>query len=128
MPHPLFLHASLGLSLILGSFGLNGLFRPDAHLEALGFPQQPTNPQAQKLNYALMRIWGIRNITVSSLLAVIWYTGDANLMGRALCAVMGIPIVDGFVSRGLIGGGETQHWSFPPVIAVIIAGLFGYIV
>lgn len=118
------MQASLGLSIILGSFGLNATFRPDAHLQALGFPAH-TEPKAQKLNYALMRIWGIRNLTVSAILALIWNTGNTRLMAQALCAVLPIPVVDGFASRALIGGGAGQHWSFPPVLAVIIAGLFG---
>ncbi|KPI42265.1 uncharacterized protein AB675_9531 [Cyphellophora attinorum] len=125
MPHPIFMYSALGMGLILGGFGLNGSFRPDAHLVALGFPAH-TDPKAQKLNYALMRIWGIRNIAVSALVTLIWSTGNERLMAQALCAVLPIPIVDGFVSRALIGGGEGQHWSFPPVMVVVIAGLFGF--
>lgn len=113
------------MSLILGGFGLNGLFRPDAHLQALEFPAH-IEPKAQKLNYALMRIWGIRNVTVSSILIIIWNSGNERLLGQALCAALAIPVVDGFVSRALTGGGATQHWSVPPVQVVVIAGLFGF--
>jgi len=73
-----------------------------------------------------MRIWGIRNITVGALISLIWTTGDEKLMAKALSAALAMPITDGFVSRIIIGGGETQHWVFPPLLVVMIAGLFGY--
>ncbi|OAQ88043.1 hypothetical protein VFPFJ_06510 [Purpureocillium lilacinum] len=74
-----------------------------------------------------MRIWGVRNLTVGSLLAFIWNSGDEKLMGTSLCVVVALPVVDGFVSRLLIGGGELQHWVFPPVIGLLAARLFGWL-
>jgi hypothetical protein len=124
--HPTWHLVALPLPLILSGFGLNGLFRPSSHLASLGFPSHPTNPTAQKLNTALMRIWGIRNLVVGSLLIRIWMTGNEILLAQALCGGAALAVVDGFVSRGLIGGGEAQHWSFPPVIAVVVAGLYGW--
>jgi hypothetical protein len=125
MPHPIIFNGSLGLGLMLFSFGLNATFRLVAHLKNLEFPV-PTEPEARKLSYALMRIWGIRNISVGLLVGIIWTTKDETLMGKALAITLGIPITDGFVSRFLIGGGEFQHWVFPPVLVVMIAGLFGW--
>jgi hypothetical protein len=124
MEHPIFFHTGLVLSSVLVFFGSNAMLRPDAHLKSLGFPVH-TQPQAQKLNYALMRIWGVRNLTVGSLLILIWTAGNEKLMAKALCAALVMPITDGFVSRSLTGGGELQHWAFPPVMGVVIAGLFG---
>ncbi|KJZ74460.1 hypothetical protein HIM_06056 [Hirsutella minnesotensis 3608] len=125
MEHPIFFRISLALSVTPILFGINGMLRPNAHLRALNFPAH-TEPQAKKLNHALMRIWGIRNLSVGFLLTLIWTTGDERLMGKALCAGLALPITDGFVSRRLIGGGELQHWMFPPVILVVMAGLFGW--
>lgn len=125
MAHPIFFHPGLALGVVLLSFGLNAMLRPNAHLRSLEFPV-PTEPQAKRLSHALMRIWGIRNLSVGSLLALIWITGDENLMGKSLCVGLALPITDGFVSRSLIGGGELQHWVFPPVIGVVAAGLFGW--
>jgi hypothetical protein len=125
--HPTWHLIALPLPLVLSGFGLNGLFRPTAHLKALGFPSYPanSNPTAQKLNMALMRIWGIRNLVIGTLILRIWATGDERLLAQALCGGAMLAVVDGFVSRGLIGGGEAQHWSFPPVIGVVVAGLYG---
>lgn len=125
MPHPIIFNGSLGLGLMLVSLGLNATFRPVAHLKNLEFPV-PTDPEAKKFSHALMRIWGIRNISVGLLVSLIWTTKDETLMGKALAITLGIPITDGFVSRLLIGGGEFQHWVFPPVLVVMIAGLFGW--
>ncbi|KAL1858464.1 hypothetical protein Plec18167_006986 [Paecilomyces lecythidis] len=125
MPHPIFSYSTLGLAVMLEVLGLNAMIRPNAHLRSLEFPA-PTEPQAKKFSYALMRIWGVRNITVGCLVTLVWTTGDEKLMGKALTACLALPIIDGFVSRGLIGGGEAQHWMVPPIMGVIIAGLFGW--
>lgn len=124
MSHPIIFNSSLGLGLMLLSLGLNASFRPQAHLKNLGFPLH-TDITAQKLNHALMRIWGIRNITVGLLISAIWTRGDEKLMGLALLIATGMPITDGFLSRMLIGGGEGQHWMFPPLLMVMGAGLLG---
>ncbi|KAF5966108.1 integral membrane protein [Fusarium bulbicola] len=125
MSHPIIFNGSLGLGLMLVGLGLNATLRPNNHLKSLEFPI-PTEPLAKKFSLALMRIWGIRNITVGVLISIIWTTGDENLMAKALSAALAMPITDGFVSRIIIGGGETQHWVFPPLLVVMIAGLFGY--
>ncbi|KAF5241194.1 hypothetical protein FANTH_9190 [Fusarium anthophilum] len=125
MSHPIIFNGSLGLGLMLVGLGLNATLRPNNHLKSLEFPI-PTEPLAKKFSLALMRIWGIRNITVGVLISIIWKTGDEKLMAKALGAALAMPITDGFVSRIIIGGGETQHWVFPPLLVVMIAGLFGY--
>ncbi|KAF5700445.1 integral membrane protein [Fusarium globosum] len=125
MPHPIIFNGSLGLGLMIVGLGLNATLRPNDHLQRLEFPI-PTEPLAKKFSLALMRIWGIRNITVGVLISIIWTTGDENLMAKALSAALAMPVTDGFVSRIIIGGGETQHWVFPPLLVVMIAGLFGY--
>ena len=125
MSHPLLYKSSLAISLIPALFGLNGMFRPDAHLRALYFPAH-SDPTAHKLSHALMRIWAIRNLSISFLLSIVWSVGDEKLMGTAMGAGLAICITDGFVSRALIGGGEGQHWGFAPVLAGMMSGLLGW--
>ncbi|KAH7182066.1 hypothetical protein DER46DRAFT_587801 [Fusarium sp. MPI-SDFR-AT-0072] len=125
MSHPIIFNGGLGLGLMIVGLGLNATLRPNDHLRRLEFPI-PTEPLATKFSLALMRIWGIRNITVGVLISFIWATGDEILMAKALSAALAMPITDGFVSRIIIGGGETQHWVFPPLLVVMAAGLFGY--
>ncbi|CAG7555651.1 unnamed protein product [Fusarium equiseti] len=125
MAHPILFNTTLPMSLFLFSLGLNASFRPEAHLKALEFPL-PKDAEAKKFAYALMRIWGIRNISVGLLLTLIWATGDEKLMAKAMGVTILLPVADGFVSRIVIGGGETQHWVFPPLLALVSAGLFGW--
>lgn len=123
--HPNFAAAGLLLSSTLVLLGLNGMARPAAHLAALQFPM-PAEPAARRLSFALMRIWGVRNIAVGSLLALIWRTGDDGLLARGLAVGATLAVTDGFVSRSLTGGGAAQHWMVPPALAVIVAGLHGW--
>ena len=125
MAHPYMFRGSLILGALPIFFGINGMLRPEAHLSSLLLPLH-TEPEARKLDYALMRIWGIRNISVGFLLVLIWTLGDERIMGTALCAGLAVSLTDGFVSRALIGGGELQHWSFTGACAVTMMGLFGW--
>lgn len=105
--------------------GLNGMTRPEVHLRSLLVPV-PDEPQAKKFSYALMRIWGIRNIAVGTVLGLIWNTGNDELLAKSLVAGIALATTDGFVIRSLTGGGAAQHWVVPPVLAVVIAGLYGW--
>jgi hypothetical protein len=120
MNHPYVFYATMPLSAMVFGFGLSATFRPDAHLTFLGFPAH-TEPTAKKLNSAMMSIWGIRNITIGLLLFLITAQKDENLMAKATAVLVPLPVVDGLVSRRLIGGGELQHWLFPPILAIIAA-------
>jgi hypothetical protein len=140
--------AALALSLVQLSFGLNGLFRPTAHLQSLNLPVDAsllstsptssttnaaatTNPLASKYQLALMRIWGIRNLTLGLFLIFMWRRGDRELLGNAIAAVTMVPIVDGFAVRGVVGKemslaqAEGQHWGFVPVLVGVAGGLWG---
>jgi len=122
MNHPYLFNATAVLGTVVMGFGLNATFRPDAHLRFLKFPVL-TEPTAKKLNSALMSIWGIRNISVSLLLFLIWAQKDESLMAKAMAIAMTIPFVDGFVSRRLTGHNAMMHWSFLPILGIIAAGL-----
>lgn len=125
MAHPIIFNGGLALGIMILSLGLNATFRPQNHLGNLGFPLHD-EPTARKLNHALMRIWGVRNITVGLLIVTIWTSNNEKLMGLGLGASMAMPIADGFVSRLLIGGGEFQHWIFPPILGFMMARLLDW--
>lgn len=126
MPHPYYFKAALVLGIIPALPGLNGILRPDAALRSVGFPVA-RDAESKKLVHALMRIYGMRNICVSSLMGLISTTGDETLMAMGLASVTMLGIVDGFVSRQLIGGGEWNHWSVSLVAGGLVAGLLGYL-
>lgn len=125
MTHPYILQGSLALGALPILFGLNGMLRHEAHMRNLQLPLH-TEPAARKLEYALMRIWGIRNLSVGSLLVLIWTLGDEKIMAMALSAGVAVSLTDGFVSRSLIGGGELQHWSFTGACVITMMGLYGW--
>lgn len=124
MPHPYFSRAYIAVSLFPAVFGLNALLRPEAALQSVQFPV-PANPVDRKLSRSLMRIYGIRNVGVSYLLALLWSKGDTKYMGLGLISAIAMTITDGVVSKMQIGGGEWNHWSFTPAICGIVAGLLG---
>lgn len=124
MVHQAFTYATIGLAAMLFGLGTNAILRPDVHLKSLEFPVH-TEPRLRSLSHALMRIWGVRNIAFSSVLAFIWASGHIDLMGKAIAVSIILPAMDGAVSRSLINGGATQHWIFPPILAFVAAGLFG---
>lgn len=124
MVHQAFTYSTIGLAVVLLGLGTNAMTRPDVHLKSLELPVH-TEPRLRALSHALMRIWGIRNVAFGSVLACIWATGDTNLVGKTIAVSIILPIMDGFVVRSLVGGGELQHWVFPPILAIVAAGLFG---
>ncbi|KAF5704606.1 isoamyl alcohol oxidase [Fusarium mundagurra] len=115
MPHPIIFNGSLGLGLMLVGLGLNATLRPNDHLQRLEFPI-PTEPLAKKFSLALMKLWGIRNITVGVLISIIWTTGDENLMAKALSATLAMPITDGNLNMRLL-----SNFCLP---ALAVAGSF----
>src|SRR5689334_1833552 len=106
----LFTRAYLSLQVFPAAFGINGILRPNAHLTALGFPipNETSQNQSYKLSQALMLIWGVRNLSISFLGYLVWTTGDAQLMAKALVPTIAIATMDGTVSRLLIEGGAAQ--------------------
>ncbi|KAG5762513.1 hypothetical protein H9Q72_009392 [Fusarium xylarioides] len=117
MPHPIIFNGSLGLGLMLVGLGLNATLRPNDHLQRLEFPI-PTEPLAKRFSLALMKIWGIRNITVGVLISIIWATGNENLMAKALTAALAMPITDGFRNLKMR---LLSNFSLP---ALAVIGLF----
>lgn len=126
MPHYFISHCGLALAMLPAVFGTNALLRPEAALfSAFNFPLTK-EPQARDVTKSLVRVYGVRNISVSYLLVLIWSTGDDRLKARGLLAGLAICLGDGFISRQLIGRGEWNHWSFTPIISGICAALLGW--
>lgn len=123
MPHPYILHASLAVGLIPGLLGMKALVNPASVMQSAKFPE-PAQPEAKKLAHALMRLYGVRNIFVSFLLATVWSTRDERLMGTGMIGALFMCISDGLISQSLIGGGVLKHWSIAPVIVGLMGGLF----
>ncbi|KAL4727124.1 hypothetical protein ACLX1H_006025 [Fusarium chlamydosporum] len=96
MSHPILFNSALASGLSILGLGLNAFLRPNAHLNALLIPV-PKEPEAKKFSHALMRIWGIRNISVGLFVALVWSTGDENLMAKMMGLAISLPVTDGFV-------------------------------
>ncbi|CEJ89326.1 hypothetical protein VHEMI05175 [[Torrubiella] hemipterigena] len=118
------MNGALVAGLVPGFIGINGLIRPDFVLNKVSFPI-PTEPEAKKLIHTLTRLFAIRNISVSFLIATVWTTGNPRLLGTAMGGALFVCVSDGFVSRSWVKGRETQHWGVVPIIIGLMAGLFG---
>lgn len=121
-----FYRGALVVGLMPAFFGLNSMLRPEAALKSVEFPV-PQDPESRNLAFALMRIYGIRNIVVSYVFTLIWLNGNRRLLGLSLIGALAMCITDGFVSKALLGSGEWFHWSFAPVGTAFVAGLLGYL-
>lgn len=53
----------------------------------------------------------------------IWYHGSTKALGMSVLAGSVMAIVDGLVSRSVMGKGEWMHWGALPVSFVIGFGL-----
>jgi len=105
--------------------GINGLPRPKALPASVEF-SAPTIPEAQKLADALTRIFAARNTVIGLICSAIWYRGDRKLLGWAMVMLNFFPIVDGFVSLDLIGGGLWNHFPVGPIKFGLRARLLGW--
>jgi hypothetical protein len=117
-----FYRGAFALSLVPGMFGLSAMIRPEATLKMIEFPV-PTEPQSRKLAMSLSRLHGARNIVISYLFVNNALSGDRRLMGMGMIGTLFMLLVDGFVSRSLIGGKEWFHWGYIPVYVAFIGGL-----
>ncbi|KAI1848198.1 hypothetical protein JX265_011756 [Neoarthrinium moseri] len=106
--------------------GINAILRPASALSLLKFPA-PSQPEGQKITYSLMRIYGARTLTMGLTTLIVWARGDRTTLGYLMFAGIPVALVDGFVSRWQIGGGEWGHWGFIGVSLGLSAGLLGYI-
>jgi hypothetical protein len=117
-----FYRGAFALSLVPGMFGLSAMIRPEATLKMIEFPIPP-EPQSRKLALSLSRLHGARNIVISYLFVNNALSGDRRLMGMGMIGTLFMLLVDGFVSKSLIGGKEWFHWGYIPVYVAFIGGL-----
>ncbi|KAJ3529567.1 hypothetical protein NM208_g9697 [Fusarium decemcellulare] len=116
MPRDSFIYrGALVVGVLPAFFGLSAMLRPEATLTGAEFTV-PQDPEARKLVFGLMRIYGVRNLSVSFLMAILWSIGNRKLFGLALFGGLAMCITDGFVSKAVVGHGEWLHWSFVPIV------------
>lgn len=119
-----FANATAVLNILPVSAGLYGMLYPAAGFSMLGFPMPP-EPKGQKLSFALLRMYGVRQATMGLAHLALWWSGEHRLMGVLMLVNAPVAVVDGFVSRWLTGGGEWGHWGFIPFGMLLTAGLLG---
>ena len=91
-------------------FGVVGLAQPGMAFHGFGFPEPK---QDRKLVLAFIRLFAVRNLYLgASLLLTVWL-GASKLLSGLLLGFAGIALVDGAVSKALIGTREWQHWQAP---------------
>lgn len=68
-------------------------------------------------------MYGGRDIALGLMTLAVWARGDRRTLGLTMLASLPIALVDGFVSRDQIGGGEWGHWVFVGIGAGLAAGM-----
>ncbi|KAJ0120628.1 hypothetical protein J7T55_015358 [Diaporthe amygdali] len=119
-----FANATAVLNLLPTLSGVVGVLRPASALAVLGFPT-PSTPEAQRLSHSLVQMYGVRQATMGLASLALWAAGEHRLMGVLMLVNSPIAIVDGMVSRWLVGAGEWGHWGFIPIGMMLTAGLLG---
>jgi energy-converting hydrogenase Eha subunit A len=125
MPHPYFSHGATAFALIPGLIGINILLNPGGMMKAVQFPV-PADAPNRTLSFTLMRMFGIRNVAVSTMAMLIRSTGDERLFGFSLILLASLAFFDGAMSKLLIGHSEWNHWVVVPILGGLSAGLLGY--
>ncbi|KAJ6780522.1 hypothetical protein PWT90_09456 [Aphanocladium album] len=118
MPSQLTSRLGLAMAMLPAFFGVRALFWPRAALLAFGFPL-PDGAQDRSLTLALMRVYGIRNIAVSHLLALLWSTGNDALKGLGLLAGIAMCFTDGLMSIQVPPAQCSRSHAMDPKVAII---------
>ncbi|KAK6198211.1 hypothetical protein LQW54_010488 [Pestalotiopsis sp. IQ-011] len=114
-------YGAFALGLVPTLVGINAILRPASALSLLGF-SAPPQPESQKLSRSLLRMYGGRDIALGLMTLAVWARGDRRTLGYTMLASLPIALVDGFVSRDQIGGGEWGHWVFVGIGGALAAG------
>lgn len=104
--------------------GLQILIDPLKGLSLLGY-QVPTDPSSRALSASLMRFFGARDLTLGLVTLAVWRSGDRKTLGLTMALGTGIAVMDGFINRIDVPGGEWKHWVLVPVAAFISGGVLG---
>lgn len=106
------------------ALGLNAILRPRATLELFTFAL-PAAPEAQKLTFNLIRLYGARDLYLGASTLAAWYNGDRKTLGWLLLLGGGVVFADGLIEREQTGKGVEKHWPLVPVMAALGAALLG---
>jgi hypothetical protein len=110
-----------GLLLHLGAMAV---VSPASMLANSEYPLPGTEGSYERrLCYTMVRIYGVRNVTLATICGLLWLNGDPVLMGRALLLGTAMPVADGIFSLNLIGGEPWKHWIFVPIALGVVDGL-----
>ncbi|KIW68565.1 hypothetical protein PV04_04503 [Phialophora macrospora] len=129
--------------LFAASLGINGMLNPRGALAMWGFPHPGAVPssagddEAAKVNVtkiidtpegrlaeSLMMLYGSRTLVLGAGLLSTSFWGSHRACTTLVWAATFIALMDGFVSKRQIGGGEWNHWGFVP-IGVVVGSLMG---
>lgn len=125
---PLHYYANTGAALGCFITGINiyGAIRPRTTLSQLGFPL-PIAPTDRTLVDGLVRMLCGTRIALGAGLLAMWYHGNYKALGLSSIAGSVMAVMDGFVSRSVIGKGEWMHWGALPVGLLVGVGLLGWL-
>ena len=101
-----------------------GLFKPRVALKNFQF-EAPAADEDKKLVDNLMRIYGVRNLSMGTTGLIIAYFGDRKSLAWMFITGSIVAIVDGFVSKAQIGRGEWNHWGFVSISLGLGSALLG---
>lgn len=115
-------------SLAFGCFptfvGVQILLDPLTGFSLLGY-DVPTDPSSRALSASLMRLFGVRDMTIGLITLTVWRSGDRKTLATTIAFGTLLAVMDGFVNRINVQGGEWKHWVFVPMGAFISGGIFG---
>jgi len=110
-----------GLGGLAAFSGITAVLQPERALAVLGYPNA-TSPMDEKLVHALVQRFGVRDIAFGTSILAMWYFGTSSTdnnrykpLGASILAGSLMTILDGVLSKQLIGGSEWKHWCFTPV-------------
>jgi hypothetical protein len=90
--------------------GINGIFRPQSARAILGLPEPA--PADRKLVHGLVRLYGVRNLSMGMASAIMTYFGHTKALAWYMLGSSVVAFVDGFVAKEVTGTGEWPHWVF----------------
>ena len=125
LPQTLLTVAPFLLSAQTIALGTNALFRPSSGLAILGLPPPSSSATArdQRLVHGLVRMYGIRNMSMGLAAGLMGYYGHYKALGWYLLGSSAVAALDGVVNNEVLGVSGWAHWVFV-LPAVGLSGLY----